>query len=94
MARETEETMGERMKRLREAAGMSQPQLARKADIPLPTLRNFEQDRRIPRLDVAARLAKAIGCNLEDLAGPVDLPKVKEQPPKKRGRPRKHNQED
>jgi hypothetical protein len=38
---------------------------------------------------VGALLAKAIGCSLDELAGPVELPKVKEPPPKKRGRPRK-----
>jgi transcriptional regulator with XRE-family HTH domain len=89
MTKQSGETMGQRLKRLREAAGLSQSQLARKVDIPLPTLKNYEQDRTIPRMDVGAMLAKAIGCSLEELVGPVELPKVKEQPPKKRGRPRK-----
>jgi hypothetical protein len=39
-------------------------------------------------------MAAAIGVSLDELAGPVELPKVKEPPPKKRGRPRKHNKED
>ncbi len=89
MAKGKGETMGSRLKRLREGAGMSQSQLAHRIDIPLPTLRNFEQDRTVPRLDTAAMIAKVIGCTLDELAGPVVLPKVEPKPPKKRGRPRK-----
>ena len=81
--------MGSRLKRLREGAGMSQSQLARRIDIPLPTLKNFEQDRTIPRLDVANLIAAAIGCTLDELAGPATLPKVEPVQPNKRGRPRK-----
>ncbi len=83
------ETMGQRMQRLRLGAGLSQSQLAKKAGIPLGTLKNWEQDLREPSLSKAAALAKAIGCSLDDLAGPVELPKVEEKPPARRGRPRK-----
>jgi hypothetical protein len=41
------------------------------------------------RESVGALHSKAISCTLDELAGPVELPQVKEQPPKKRGRPRK-----
>jgi transcriptional regulator with XRE-family HTH domain len=58
-----------RMKRLREAAGLSQPQAAAAAGVPVGTLRNWEQGLRMPALDAAARLAKAIGVSLDELAG-------------------------
>jgi transcriptional regulator with XRE-family HTH domain len=61
--------MGERLRRLREAAGMSQTDLARAAGIPIGSLRNWEQDRRIPRLDAAASLAAAMHVSLDTLAG-------------------------
>jgi transcriptional regulator with XRE-family HTH domain len=58
-----------RMKRLREAAGLSQPQAAVAAGVPLGTLRGWEQGRRVPSLDKAARLAQAIGVSLDEIAG-------------------------
>ena len=61
--------MGKRFKELREAAGMSQSQLARTAGIPLGSIQGWEQGRRTPLLDAAARVAKAIGVSLDDLAG-------------------------
>ena len=60
--------MGQRLQSLRQAANMSQPDLARAANVPLATLRNWEQDRRVMRLDVAARVAKALGVTLDELA--------------------------
>jgi transcriptional regulator with XRE-family HTH domain len=61
--------MGNRLKRLRETAGLSQSKLAAKAKVPVMSLRNWEQDKRVPRLDTAARLAVAMGVSLDDLAG-------------------------
>jgi transcriptional regulator with XRE-family HTH domain len=67
--RRQEESMGERLQRLRKAAGMSQTDLAKAAGVPLMSLRNWEQDRRVPRLDTAAQLAIAMGISLDALAG-------------------------
>jgi transcriptional regulator with XRE-family HTH domain len=64
-----EETMGNRLQRLRLEAEMSQSELARAAGVPVGTLRNWEQDRRIPRLDTARDVAKALGVSLDDLTG-------------------------
>jgi transcriptional regulator with XRE-family HTH domain len=61
--------MGQRLQRLRQEAGMSQPELAKAADVPLGTLRNWEQGRRMPLLDTAARVAGALGVSLDELAG-------------------------
>jgi transcriptional regulator with XRE-family HTH domain len=84
------ETMGQRLQRLRQAAGMSQSQLAARAGVPLPSLRNWEQDKRTPSLDAAAKVAKAIGCTLEELAGEPEMP-TKVVEPRRPGRPRKED---
>jgi transcriptional regulator with XRE-family HTH domain len=61
--------MATRLKRLRERRGLSQAALARAAGVPLGTLRGWEYARRTPLLDAAARLADALGCTLDELAG-------------------------
>lgn len=70
------ETFGQRLQRLRHEANMSQSQLAKAADIPIGTLRNLEQDRRIPRLDTAAALARAIGVSLDTLTNDAFQPEA------------------
>jgi transcriptional regulator with XRE-family HTH domain len=84
------ETFGQRLQRLRQEAGMSQPGLAAAAAIPLGTLRNLEQDRRVPRLDTADALARAIGVSLDTLTNDafMDEPPAAE-PAKPRRRPKK-----
>jgi transcriptional regulator with XRE-family HTH domain len=63
------ETMGDRLRRLRHAAGLSQQRLADLAAVPLGSLRNWEQGRREPLLGPAGRLALALGVTLDELAG-------------------------
>jgi DNA-binding XRE family transcriptional regulator len=53
------ETLGQRIKRLRERAGLSQAGAAAAAGVPVATLRNWEYDRRVPLLTAAAALAEA-----------------------------------
>jgi transcriptional regulator with XRE-family HTH domain len=76
------ETLGQRLKRLREAAGMSQQRLADLAGVPVGTLRNAEYDRREPLVGTAGKLAKALGVSLDVLAGLDEPPAEK---PKKKG---------
>jgi transcriptional regulator with XRE-family HTH domain len=78
--------MGERLQRLRKAAGMSQSQLARAAAVPLGSLKNWEQDRRVPLLDTAARVASALRVSLDELAGRAAPPPAPPPAPKKRGK--------
>jgi transcriptional regulator with XRE-family HTH domain len=61
--------MGERLQRLRLAAGLSQSQLAGKSGVPIGTLRNWEQDRREPLLGTAVRVAQALAVSLDVLTG-------------------------
>lgn len=77
--------MGKRLQQLRRRAGLSQSQLARAADVPIGSLRNWEHGRRTPLLDAAARIAKAIGVSLDELAGIGQS----EQAPAKKTRKRK-----
>jgi transcriptional regulator with XRE-family HTH domain len=95
-----EETFGRRLQRLRQRAGLSQPQLASRADVPVGTIRGWEQGRRVPNLDAAVRLARAIGCSLDELAGltvaavasstaPAPTPAAPEAEPPTEGKPKK-----
>ena len=77
------ETMGDRLKRLREEAGLSQPKLARAAGVPVGTLRNWEQNLRVPRLDTAFKVAKALGISLDVLADAVAVRKSQKRPRRK-----------
>ena len=61
------ETFGQRVARLRVAAGLTQEQLATKAELPAGSLRNYEYDHRRPRADAAVRLARALGVTAEEL---------------------------
>jgi transcriptional regulator with XRE-family HTH domain len=61
--------MGERLKRLRLAAGLSQNRLARAAGIPVTTLVQWEWGRRRMSLEGFLALAPALGCTLDELAG-------------------------
>jgi transcriptional regulator with XRE-family HTH domain len=54
-------SFGRHLLRLREGAGLSRAELARKAGVPVSTLRNWEADRGFPGLPAALRLAEALG---------------------------------
>jgi transcriptional regulator with XRE-family HTH domain len=69
------ETMGERLKRLRHAAGLSQSQLARAAGVPASTLRQWEQGRRLPSLEGFFAVADGLGVTLDELAGRTPKPR-------------------
>jgi transcriptional regulator with XRE-family HTH domain len=69
------ENMGERFKDLREQARMTQVEAAERSGVPLSTLRHWEQGHTLPRLDLAVRLARVLGVDLNTLAG-FDEPPV------------------
>jgi transcriptional regulator with XRE-family HTH domain len=58
---------------LREAAGLTQVQLAARAGVPIDTYRRWEQGRNAPRIHDAYRLAKALGVPLSHLMVPEDM---------------------
>jgi transcriptional regulator with XRE-family HTH domain len=61
-------SFGRTLQKLREEAGLSQSQLAYKSGTSIDSLRNWEQDRALPRIDAVTRLAKALGVSMDQLA--------------------------
>jgi DNA-binding XRE family transcriptional regulator len=62
------QTLGRHLRAAREAHGLSQVNLAAAAHISQGYLSQLEQDEREPTLSIAARLARALGLSLDDLA--------------------------
>jgi transcriptional regulator with XRE-family HTH domain len=81
-------SFGEHLRRLREGAGLSRAELARRAGVPAGTLRNWEADRGFPAMPAALRLAEALGVPVERFAEGVGDPAEDEAEwlPKPRGR--------
>ncbi|MCI0465142.1 MAG: helix-turn-helix domain-containing protein [Gemmataceae bacterium] len=81
------ETLGQRLQRLRLAAGLTQEQLAEKSGVPVWSLRNWEHDHRLPGLVPVYRLAKALGILMEELAvcAVEQQRKTKDRSARKRG---------
>jgi transcriptional regulator with XRE-family HTH domain len=84
-------SFGEHLRALRDGAGLSRAELARRAAVRASTLRNWEADRGMPCMPAALRLARALGVPVERFAEGVDDPAEDEPaaPPAKPGRPRR-----
>jgi transcriptional regulator with XRE-family HTH domain len=89
-------TFGEKLKDFRVAAGWSQPQLAEKSGVPVGTIRDYEQGRRAPLLDTAAKLALVLKQPLEaflqdciDASAPPEDKPAGVKPPAKKGKRKK-----
>jgi transcriptional regulator with XRE-family HTH domain len=61
--------MGEHLRTKRLARGLSQQALCFASGVPLNTVRSVEKDRHMPRLDTAVKLARALGCSVEEAFG-------------------------
>lgn len=59
--------IGEAIRTRREAAGLSQEQLAEQAGLTARTLGDYERGRIAPRLDVAGRIADVLKCRVDAL---------------------------
>ena len=77
---QTKETIGQKLQRLRLAAGLTQSQLAEAAGVPLSSLQGWEVDRREPGLRAAACLAAALGITADELADTVPVEEVGKVP--------------
>jgi len=66
-ARAHRQTLGERIRRLREAMGLSQDELAKRAGIGRVTLSRIENGEQSPRLSTLEALAQALGISIEQL---------------------------
>lgn len=60
--------VGENIKKRREALNVSQRDLAEQVGIAQPFLCQVERGTKNPSLQVAAEIAKVLGCDLQDLA--------------------------
>jgi transcriptional regulator with XRE-family HTH domain len=68
-ASETQPHFGEIIRRLRQEAGLSQAGLAAAVGIHTRQITRYESGEQQPALDVAKRLAQALGVTLDELAG-------------------------
>jgi transcriptional regulator with XRE-family HTH domain len=68
-------SFGQHLRSLREAAGLSRAELARRAGVPASILRNREGDRGMPGVPALLRLAEALGVPVERLAEGVEDPR-------------------
>jgi transcriptional regulator with XRE-family HTH domain len=71
--------MGQRLLELRRAAGLTQEQLARASDVGVDAVRKWERGKRTPMLDMAVRLAEALGVTVGQLAGSEPMPAPKKR---------------
>jgi transcriptional regulator with XRE-family HTH domain len=79
------ETLGQRLQRLRVAAGLTQAQVAEAAGVLVNTLRSWEIDRREPGLRPACRLARVLGVTAEYLAESVPVEEAGGKKPRPAG---------
>jgi transcriptional regulator with XRE-family HTH domain len=92
----SEETLGQRIARLRGVAGLTQTAVADAAGVPVGTYRNWEQGIREPLATALGKIARALGVSADELLGlaepvppppapapPVEKTKVIKRPRKK-----------
>lgn len=59
----------EKIKELRLNKGWSQEELAKKSGVGRISIIRYENNERIPQVDVASRIANALGCTIDELLG-------------------------
>lgn len=60
-------TIGEQIKKIRKAKGLTQKELGERAKIAEPTIRRYELGLLNPKIDTIAKIASALGVYLEDI---------------------------
>ena len=74
-------TFGERVRKEREAIGLSQNELARKSGLNQPTLLKIEKGRtEDPGVSLAVPIARALGKTVEELLEGVPAPNAQQRP--------------
>ena len=61
---------GAEVRKAREAAGLTQRALAKRAGVPQPRIAEYERGRAVPGVDQLSRLLRACGWRLETAADP------------------------
>jgi len=63
----------EKLRKLREGAGLSQEGLAQKGGFSVGNVRNYEQGRRLPSFPIVVKLAEALGVDCSAFSGCSDV---------------------
>ena len=63
---------GDKLKKLRESAGLTQEQLASSSGLPIGSIRNYEQGQREPLWSVVFKLADALRVSVEVFAEAIE----------------------
>jgi putative transcriptional regulator len=77
---------GDKLQRMREAARLSQDDLASKAGLSLRSIQNWEQGHRIPKAAALLALSKALQCSPEKLLAELTAPPAKKPRAKAKGK--------
>jgi DNA-binding XRE family transcriptional regulator len=64
-----EREMAQKIRDLRDARQLTQEKLAQLVQVTTKTVWLWEHGERVPNLKTAARLAKVLGCTIDELAG-------------------------
>lgn len=56
-----------KLRQFRKAKGLTQVELAQAARVSFMSIHRYEAGERIPSVDIADRIAKALGCTVDDL---------------------------
>ena len=59
----------ENLKKIRKEKGLTREELADKINMSWESIKNYEMNRREPKISECATLAKALGCTMSDLTG-------------------------
>ena len=62
-----------RLKKIRMSLQITQDELAKKANIPSRSIQNYELGLRKPSVDVAIKIADALGCDVKEVFAFDDL---------------------
>jgi transcriptional regulator with XRE-family HTH domain len=76
-------TFGQKLRQLREAAGLSEAKLAEASGVPFGTLHNYGQGIRKPTLAAALKLARALRVSTDVFAACDDLEEGRSSSPAK-----------
>ena len=79
---------GPRLRELREAAGLTQKQLAERAELHYMTLVKLERGERVPSWETVVQVSRVLGCSCEAFLTPATNP----EPETRRGRPPKREE--
>jgi transcriptional regulator with XRE-family HTH domain len=76
-------TFAQRLRELRDAAGLSEPKLAEKSGVSFASIHEYGLGRRKPSFEAVAKIARALGVSCDAFMDTVD---TLEKPKRKKGK--------